>query len=109
VTDDVTQDPSVTITENMADIAGIECVMNILKGDKEAQKEALLSFARMWAQLGTESVLANSEVLSNEHSANQVRVNACVGSIDEFYDIFNITEDDPMYVAPENRLKLWSE
>jgi putative endopeptidase len=109
VIDDVTQDPEITITENMADIAGIECVMNILKDDEEAQKEALLAFAKVWAKLGTEEILTDNTYLTNEHSANQVRVNACVASLDCFYDLFNITEDDPMYVAPEDRLKLWSE
>jgi putative endopeptidase len=107
VVDGVVQDSSNTITENMADMAGIECVMSILSDDKEGQKEALLSFARMWAELGTETSLTNEDSLDDVHSSNQVRVNACVASQDCFYELFDIAEDDPMYVAPEDRLKLW--
>lgn len=103
----VVQNSETTITENMADFAGIQCVFDILGDDKDAQKEAMESFARMWAQLGTEKVLTSSGILNDVHSNNGVRVNACVGSLDAFYELYDISEDDPMYVAPENRLKLW--
>lgn len=107
IVEGVTQDSEVTITENMADIAGIQCVMDVVGDDKEAQKEALESFASMWAQIGTEKALTSKMLLADTHSGNQVRVNACVSTLDAFYDIYGIKEGDPMYVAPENRLKLW--
>ena len=107
VIDGVTQDSLVTITENMADVAGIQCVFDIIGDDREAQKEALESFATMWAQIGTSNYLTSEQLLQDVHSSNQVRVNACVTTIDAFYEIYDIQEGDPMYVAPEDRLKLW--
>ena len=61
----------------------------------------------MWAQLGTDSYLTNKTLLDDVHAAKVVRVNAVVASFDQFYDIYDIEEGDAMYVAPENRLKLW--
>lgn len=39
--------------------------------------------------------------------AHVIRVNAVVASFDQFYEIYGIEEGDPMYVAPEDRLRLW--
>lgn len=107
VIDGVTQDSLVTITENMADVAGIQCVFDIIGDDRTAQQEALESFATMWAQIGTSNYLTSEQLLQDVHSSNQVRVNACVTTIDAFYEIYDIQEGDPMYVAPEDRLRLW--
>ena len=103
----VVQDSTITIGENMADFAAIRIIMDIFEGDEKAQKEALEAFATMWAQLGTASVLSHETLLSDVHSSNGVRVNATISSIDEFYELYNISEDDEMYVAPEDRLNLW--
>ena len=107
VVDGVVQDANVTITENMADFAAIQVIMDIIGDDKEAQKECLESYASFWAQLGTVSYLTHNYILSDVHSSNVVRVNAIVASVDAFYEIYGIEEGDPMYVAPEDRLRLW--
>jgi putative endopeptidase len=101
------KDASITIGENMADFAAMQVVMDIIGDDKEAQKECFESYARMWAQLGTVSYLTDSDILTDVHSSNVVRINAIVASFDQFYEIYGIEEDDPMYVAPEDRLRLW--
>ena len=107
VVDGVVQDANITISENMADFAAMQIVMDIVGDDKTAQKECLESYARMWAQLGTVSYLTDSSILSDVHSSNVVRINAIVASTDAFYEIYGIEEGDPMYVAPEDRLRLW--
>ena len=107
VVDGVVQDANVTITENMADIAAMQIIMDIIGDDKQAQKECLEAYANMWAQLGTVSYLTDSTLLSDVHAAHVVRVNAVVATLDQFYEIYGIEEGDAMYIAPENRLKLW--
>ncbi len=107
VVDGVVQDANITITENMADFAAMQVIMDIIGDDKEAQKECFESYARIWAKLGTVSYLTDNVFMSDVHAANVVRVNAVVSSFDQFYDIYNVQEGDPMYVAPEERLKLW--
>ena len=107
VVDGVVQDANVTITENMADFAAMQIIMDIVGDDKEAQKEVFESYAKMWAQLGTVPYLTDSTLLSDVHAANVVRVNAVVASFDQFYEIYGVKEGDAMYVAPEDRLRLW--
>lgn len=107
VIDGVVQDANVTITENMADIAAMQIILDIIGDDKQAQKECFEAYANMWAQLGTVSYLTDSTLLSDVHAASVVRVNAVVASFDQFYEIYDIEEGDAMYIAPENRLKLW--
>ena len=107
VIDGVVQDANITITENMADFAAMQVIMDIIGDDKEAQKECFESYARIWAKLGTVSYLTDNVFMNDVHAANVVRVNAVVASFDQFYDIYDIEEGDAMYVAPENRLKLW--
>lgn len=107
VVDGVVQDANVTITENMADFAAMQILMDIIGDDKEAQKECFEAYANMWAKLGTASYLTNPTLLNDVHAASVVRVNAVVASFEQFYEIYGIEEGDPMYVAPEDRLKLW--
>ncbi len=102
----VPQDSEKTIGENMADYAGLRCILNILEGDPEAQKKALESYAALWAELGSESTKMNI-LAADVHSSNNVRVDAVVASMDEFYELYDVKEGDKMYVAPENRLDLW--
>ena len=45
--------------------------------------------------------------MSDVHSRNVVRVNAVVASLDQFYELYDVKEGDAMYVAPEDRLRLW--
>ena len=107
VAEGVIQDSEITIGENMADFAGMTVVMDILKGDKEAQKEALEAYASLWARVGSESLITSDYYMQDVHSSNNVRIDAVVASLPEFYEIYDIDKDDPMYVAPEDRLKLW--
>ena len=65
------------------------------------------SYARVWARLGTEKYVTDVRFLSDVHSAANVRVDAIVSSLDQFYELYDIQEGDEMYVAPEDRLKLW--
>ncbi len=44
---------------------------------------------------------------TDEHSLSCWRVNGILPHIDAWYDAFHITENDKLYVAPENRIKLW--
>jgi predicted metalloendopeptidase len=46
-------------------------------------------------------------VLNDEHSVNFVRVNGTLPMFNEWYDAFNITEDNILYVSPDKRAQLW--
>jgi putative endopeptidase len=44
---------------------------------------------------------------TNEHSLGRWRVNGILPHVDAWYEVFGITPDDKMYVAPDKRVNLW--
>jgi predicted metalloendopeptidase len=48
-----------------------------------------------------------SRLRSDPHSPAQYRVNGVVRNIDAWYDAFGITEDDALYLPPEQRVSIW--
>ncbi|MBO4456375.1 MAG: M13 family metallopeptidase [Butyrivibrio sp.] len=94
-----------TLGENYADIGAIECVSNIAK-EKEDFIEMYEGFAEIWR--GIKSDVAGIDQLhSDEHSPDPVRVNAPLGSCEQFYEVYGVKEGDGMYVAPEKRVERW--
>ena len=41
------------------------------------------------------------------HSLGEWRVNGALPLIDSWYDAFNITPSDPLYVPSDKRVKIW--
>ena len=41
------------------------------------------------------------------HSPDEFRVNGVVRNIDEFYDAFDVPEGSKLYLAPEDRVRIW--
>lgn len=46
-------------------------------------------------------------LLSAPHSPMYLRVNGMARNMDEFYEAFNVTEGDAMWIAPEGRVRIW--
>ena len=94
-----------TLSENIADLAAVQCILNSAK-NKDDYQSIFEGIATQWASLTciTELVMTLS---GDVHSPAEARVNAVVASMDEFYEVYDIKEGDKMYVAPENRVKVW--
>jgi predicted metalloendopeptidase len=41
------------------------------------------------------------------HSAGPIRINGVVQHMDDWYDLFNVQEGDSLYLAPEERIRIW--
>lgn len=46
-------------------------------------------------------------LLSAPHSPMYLRVNGMARNMDEFYAAFDVTEGDEMWIAPEDRVRIW--
>jgi putative endopeptidase len=103
----VFQDGEMTLSENIADLAGVACVVSLVGDDKDTRKELFTGFANMWAETGTLTEDTLYSVLLDSHSVAKVRVNAVLSMLDEFYDTYDVQESDAMYVAPEERIHIW--
>lgn len=95
-----------TNSENIGDLGALSCISHILGDDKEALREAFLAWAGIWAGKMTYGKL-NSLLLTDSHGIRNARVNRSLSTTDAFYYAFDIQEGDGMWVAPEDRVKIW--
>jgi putative endopeptidase len=96
-----------TVGENVADIGGMACVLDILSQMKNPDYKAFFeSNAAMWREIDTKEY-GDYLLQNNTHSPNAVRVNTVLAQFDKFYETYGIKENDKLYVKPENRLKIW--
>ena len=65
-----------------------------------------LAYAGLWAQnIRDEEILRLTKI--DPHSLGKWRVNAALRNLESFFQAFGITEKDPMYMKPEDRVTIW--
>ena len=117
LTDNIYIDGKKTLGENIADLGGLEMAIEIIdnkgkeKGLSRVERQAhlknlLLYFAQAWKSNRTLDFLL-LQLAEDNHSPEKYRVNGQVNNIDVWYDIFGVTSQDKMYIAPENRIHIW--
>ncbi|PSM56548.1 M13 family peptidase [Clostridium diolis] len=100
-------DGNLTVGENIADIGGVSCLLDILGEMNNANYKAFFeSYAVTWRQITTKEY-ATYALIIDVHSPNKVRVNAVLPQFQKFYDTYGITEKDGMYVKPGDRIGIW--
>jgi putative endopeptidase len=95
-----------TLMENIADLGAMTCITSIIGDDAKALDEAFAQMTYNWASEDTTSFMMYL-LNTDTHSPNKIRVNAVLSSCDAFYKIYDISETDGMYVAPEDRVGIW--
>lgn len=96
-----------TLSENVADQGAVQCVTEVAsKLENPDYGKLYRSMANAWASTKTREYAKYAAGL-DVHSDDKLRVNRVVVSCDEFYSAFGITENDGMWVAPEDRVKIW--
>lgn len=102
----VFQDGLTTLSENIADLAGANCTIKLIENSQSARDTYFRSYANLWASKMTDKTV-NYYLTYDNHSLKKVRVNAIVSLMDEFYETYNVKNTDAMYIAPEDRIKIW--
>ncbi|MCH8929303.1 MAG: hypothetical protein IIA98_00015 [Proteobacteria bacterium] len=106
-----------TLGENIGDLAGLTMAYRAYKhslGGKEApvidgftgDQRFFLGWAQVWARKYREKELLR-RLKVDPHSPSEYRVNGIVPNIPEFYAAFDVQEGDGMYLAEEDRVKIW--
>ncbi len=115
-----------TLGENIADLSGLTMAYRAYQrsldknhdGTVSANEQApvldgftgdqrfFLGWAGAWRSMAREAAL-RQQLQTDPHSPGEYRANGPVGHLDAFYAAFDVQPGDPMYVAPENRIRLW--
>lgn len=110
-------DPDLTMGENIGDLGGLAMAYHAYKlslNGEEApvingytgDQRFFMSWAQVWKRVQREEALKN-QIATDPHSPAQFRVNGVVRNMDAWYDAFNVTEGDELYLAPEDRVQIW--
>jgi putative endopeptidase len=114
---DHTVNGALTIGENIGDLGGLGIAWKAyqlsLGGEEPPVIDGLtgaerffLSWAQAWqAKLRDEEALRLLSI--DPHSPNEFRCNQIVRNIDEFYAAFGVTEEDALWLDPEERVTIW--
>jgi putative endopeptidase len=106
-----------TVGENIGDLGGLtvahEAYRLSLNGQEPpvltgftGDQRFFLSWAQVWRELNREASLRN-QVMSNPHSPGVFRVNGVVRNMDAWYAAFGVKPGEKLYLAPEDRVKIW--
>nr|MCR5744663.1 M13 family metallopeptidase [Bacteroidales bacterium] len=118
IPNDLHANGALTLGENLADHGGLNISYNAfqmwqnengrLKDDNGLTPEQrfFLAYANVWAGTTSEEMLRYNTMM-DVHSVHYLRINGALAQCDYWYDAFNVQPGDAMYVAPENRVKVW--
>lgn len=95
------------VSENVADVGGLRCALEAAKTEKDENlREFFINWARVWRLKATKEF--NELLLKTDvHSPGPLRANVMAQNMDEFYQEFNITPDDGMWLDKDKRVNIW--
>jgi len=107
-----------TVGENIGDLGGLSIALlayQLSLGGKEAPvidglsgvQRVLFGWAQVW-RTKSRPAEAVRRLAVDPHSPPEFRCNGVVRNIDAFYEAFEVTEDDALYLDPSHRVRIWN-
>lgn len=106
-----------TLGENIGDLGGLSVAYTAYKlslGTETSpvidgfsgDQRFFIGWAQVWRRKYREQEL-RKRLLTDPHSPSQYRCNGIVSNLDAFYEAFEVKPDQPMFIKPDNRVRIW--
>ncbi len=107
-----------TIGENIGDLGGLSIALlayRLSLGGKPAPvidgltgvQRVLFGWAQVW-RTKSRPAEAVRRLAVDPHSPPEFRCNGVIRNIDAFYEAFDVTADDALYLEPQQRVRIWN-
>ncbi|MFC0679421.1 M13 family metallopeptidase [Lysobacter korlensis] len=107
----------VAMGENIGDLGGVTIALEAYRRSLDGKPAPVLDgftgdqrlfmgWAQVWRTLWRDDAL-RQQLVNGTHSPGQIRAFAPLRNVDAWYDAFGITKGDPLWVAPEDRVRIW--
>ncbi|MFF2032549.1 M13 family metallopeptidase [Arthrobacter sp. NPDC058192] len=106
-----------TLGENIGDLGGLtigyKAYLISLDGQEPPVLDGMTGFQRFFASwaAGWRQVIRAEEAIrrlaTDPHSPNEFRTNAIAKNLDAFHEAFGVSEEDGMWMSPQERVSIW--
>ena len=115
--DDLHVNGEFTLGENIGDLGGISIGLKaylmsldgneapVIDGFTGVQR-VFLGYGQVWRNKYRDEAL-RLQIGTRPHAPSMYRANGAVRNVPEFYEAFDVSEADALYLPPEERVKIW--
>ena len=103
-----------TLSENIADVAGISAAFDGYKASHQvaptdagfsSDQQFFIAFGQNWGEKTREAAL-RQQVMTDPHSPGEYRADT-VRNIDAWYAAFDVKPGEKLYLSPQDRVRIW--
>ncbi len=106
-----------TLGENIGDLGGLSIALKAYQMSLEGKEAPMmdgytgvqrvfLGYGQVFRSKAREQAL-RTQVQTDPHSPDEFRINGIVRNVPQFYNVFGVSESDSLFLAPEERVKIW--
>ena len=107
----------VAMGENIGDLGGLTIALEAYRRSLDGkpapvidgftgEQRFFMGWAQVWRTLWRDDAL-RQQLVNGTHSPGQIRAFAPLRNMDAWYSAFGVTEGDALWIAPEERVRIW--